>query len=343
MTDTTTSGAPEGPAAEPAAAAESSAFGAFGSARGSGLARGKRNHAPAPAATAAPTAYKPTALEVITPAREYRNPFTGEMSVNPPAESPAPAPAPEAEAPAPAPAAEAPAAAEPAAAAPAPAEEAPAPQAPAPAAEDSRPELTILPPAEVRQSALSWENRPRDERPEAPAPRRDERGERHERRDRGERWRDERPAYRPEPRPDHRADDRRGEEHRRPAPLPAAPPPAKGFFGWLKSLFAGPAAAPAVADHRSADSEIGRDGQPRRRRRRGGRGRHHGEPGGRPAEAYPARASEGAEHGERTGAPYGSGESRDGHHRRRRRGGRGRYRGDRGGPGPEGQQGGGAI
>src|SRR5262245_43829351 len=57
--------------------------GSFGATRGSGLARGKRPGASAAPASPAPaTGYKPTAVEVIAPASEYKNPFTGETSVN---------------------------------------------------------------------------------------------------------------------------------------------------------------------------------------------------------------------------------------------------------------------
>src|SRR5581483_6067311 len=99
MSDNEKSGAPEQASAdlpakasapaEPASASAPAA--AFGSTRGSGLARGKRPVAPsAPSTTpAAPVGYTPTAVEIITPAREYKNPFTGETSVSaPPANEP---------------------------------------------------------------------------------------------------------------------------------------------------------------------------------------------------------------------------------------------------------------
>jgi len=60
---------------------------AFGTSRGSGLARGKRKTttAPdAPAAQANANGYQPTAIEVITPKSEYSNPFTGETVVETP-------------------------------------------------------------------------------------------------------------------------------------------------------------------------------------------------------------------------------------------------------------------
>ena len=82
MTDPVQSGG-DAPAAEPNAGVPPSGatqpFGTFSSIRGSGLARGKRSTTPA-AASAAPAGtgeYKPTALEVIIPEREYKNPFGG--------------------------------------------------------------------------------------------------------------------------------------------------------------------------------------------------------------------------------------------------------------------------
>jgi len=80
MTDPVQSGG-DAPAAETNAPVPPSGntqqFGTFSSTRGSGLARGKRSTTPA-AASAAPAGtgeYKPTALEVIIPEREYKNPF----------------------------------------------------------------------------------------------------------------------------------------------------------------------------------------------------------------------------------------------------------------------------
>ena len=106
MPETEQSGAPTAAPADSAAAAPSAPAagsppptGAFGATRGSGLLRGKRPTIAAPsAASAAPSGYKPTALEVITPQREYKNPFTGETTVsapivNEPAPQAAPAPA----------------------------------------------------------------------------------------------------------------------------------------------------------------------------------------------------------------------------------------------------------
>lgn len=378
MTDTNTSGDDSAPGAAPsqtagqapAASAETGAFGAFqqtgafGSARGSGLARGKR--ASLPAASAAPAAksggYKPTALEVIIPQREYKNPFTGETAANPPAETPAESPA-QAERPAreyitpqPAPAPE-----------PAPRFDPPEMEIPAAAekfAEETaagKPELTILPPAQKPQPALKWESEPAsDSRPQAPIapfpPRRDDRPGNRGDSGRGQRFdgRESRPEGR-EPRQGQRHEGQESRREREPYPdrepshhEPRADVPQKsgGFFAWLKGLFAG---KPAVQPQRG-EGERAHDGQhQRRRRRRGGRGRHQGEyrggynaerGGSDPAGQGPSAPQEG---GQRR---YAEGESRGDFHggdRRRRRGGRGRFRDDRGGPRSEGQQGGGAI
>jgi hypothetical protein len=142
MSDTSTSGStpPEGPAATAGApVAPAADWGtASGANRGSGLARGKRVSSPAaPAApvsnTAASGTYQPSAVQVLKADSEYQNPFapvvapapvaaTSVASVvaNTPAEAPAPAFVP--------------------------------PSAPAPKAE-----LNILPPAEAKRPAQSWE------------------------------------------------------------------------------------------------------------------------------------------------------------------------------------------
>src|SRR3954471_17752431 len=95
MSDNNQSGASSTPGA--ASTGENPGFGVFGANRGSGLARGKRP-APAAAASAAPAApsgYKPSSLEVISPKSEYVNPFTGETAVDAPrANEPAPQAAP---------------------------------------------------------------------------------------------------------------------------------------------------------------------------------------------------------------------------------------------------------
>jgi len=397
MTDTNTSGADFAPGAgpsltdsqAPAASAATGAFGAtqpigaFGSVRGSGLARGKRTSTPA--ATAAPAAktgeYKPTALEVIIPEREYKNPFTGETSVNPPAEAPAeaqpsareyitPQP-PQAEAPAPgiehAPIVERDAAHD----------EAPS---------QERPELTILPPARPVQAAQSWERSPstdsksaepifplqqpregrRDDRSDSrPEPRADGREPRSDGR---ERRRDERTPREGQRRDD--SDSRYGRQHPDPrdypdgneprwgresfrrrepsaeAPRPETPKKPAGFFGWLKSLFGDKPAAQPHSGEGDRGQGLGHDGQHHRgRRRRGGRGRSRGEFRG--GEGFNAdRAGQGQSSPEGGQPRFQGGESRGdypGGEHRRHRGGRGRHRDDRGGPRSEGSQGGGAI
>lgn len=182
MSDNNQSGAPS---TTPGAAStgENPGFGVFGANRGSGLARGKRPAPPAAsnAAPAAPSGYKPSALEVITTKSEYVNPFTGETAVNAPRAN---EPAPQA-APAPAPVA-APARTEPvehverAPVASAPtftdapppvpsAAPTPVPTAPvakeadlfpldAPAASTEKASLNILPTEEPKRPAVSWES-----------------------------------------------------------------------------------------------------------------------------------------------------------------------------------------
>jgi hypothetical protein len=347
MTDTNPSGAPSGQAADtpaPAASAETTPAGSFGSTRGSGLLRGKRpTGATAPTASPARSDYKPTAVEIITPEREYRNPFASQEPERAPAAEPAGVEAP-------APAAEAPAA--PAA------PEAPAAQAEAPAqpVEEKR-EIQILPPAEAVRPAVSWESpsasrsepsgseRPvfradrredaeRGPRPEGAEPRYERREPRHDPyRGQPRDPRDE-PGYEAHPRFEQRP--RYEQRPQGSSAEPAAPAP-KGFIGWLKGLFGGakPAEAPAEREQGFGGERYG-DGQRPRRRHRGGRG-HGGGPQG-------FRGDRGPQAGDRF--PQGGdsenrgGERPGGNRRRRHRGGQGR---DRGGPRPEGHQGGGAI
>ena len=185
MSDIHTSGANSVPGAgpsqtdgqAPAAASDIGAFGAFptgavGAVRGSGLARGKRTSSPA--ASAAPAAhsgeYKPTALEVIVTQREYKNPFAEETAATPAAETPAPVAAVAPVAPVARTFTATPAVREYITPQPA-AESEPLPERPTPAEatiahedeadeseETAQPELTILPPAQSAQPALSWEN-----------------------------------------------------------------------------------------------------------------------------------------------------------------------------------------
>jgi len=352
MTDTNTSGAsfaPAAPTQAPAASAETPA-GSFGSTRGSGLARGKRpSGAATPSTIPVKADFKPTAVEIITPEREYKNPFASPEPVSAPAEEPAKVEIPEVAPVAPVQAAEAPVAqaAEP---------------APQPVQEPvvERSEIQILPPAESVRPAVSWESpsaargdadaaepsdRPqRDDRPTFRADRREDRqgGPRAEggepRRDSFQRQprdpreprqpRDPREARQPrDPRDYPQYEQRpRGEERRAPAPAP------KGFFGWLKSLFAGskPAETPTAAD--SPADQFG-GGHRHRRRHRGGRGGQ----GYRGDRFAPGGGSpQGGEQENRGGERYEGGPRR-----RRHRGGRGRDRG--GDNNSQGQQGGGAI
>jgi hypothetical protein len=372
MTDQNPSGASLAPAADtqaPAASAETPA-GNFGSTRGSGLARGKRqSSAAAPTGNTAKSDYKPTALEVITPTSEYRNPFASLEPENPPAAEPAKVEAPAAPIAAivePVVAVEATRLAEP---------------------EAEKPEIQILPPAEAIRPSVSWESpsanrsadasvreeRPRrDDRPtfrpdrredaaEAPRTEGEARAEgRNPRNDGFQRQprqpRDPREARQPrDPRFERQPRDPRDERPRyeqRPqgdqngSAAPAAPA-SKGFFGWLKSLFGGskPAEVPAPAPREFGGERTGGDGQRHRRRHRGGRGHggnHQGFRGerssfqGGPRHDGPRNDGQGGGEGEGRG-----GERHGGHRRRRHRGGPGRDRG--GEPRAEGHQGGGAI
>jgi len=300
MSSIESSGAPaEAPATNPAPDA---AFPTFGTTRGSGLARGKRpSTSPAAAtASAAPTDYKPTAIEVVHAPREYTNPFA---PVNPePAasvESPAPAPVQETAPVAPMIETRAPVAS---------IEESRA------AIEETPAELNILPPAEQKTAtAQTWESegfRPaRAERSE-----RAERAERPRREERPEAPADEavdiasipekflyvRPGvtFVPTPRNwggaprERRSHDEgapRTAESPRAAETPvatAAPEKSGGFLGWLKSLIGGsPATSEPVTAGTSSTGEQRRDGGGQRRHRggrnRGGQGAGGGQRGGR--------------------------------------------------------------
>jgi hypothetical protein len=363
MTDTEPSGALLAPAADrsaPAASAETTA-GNFGSTRGSGLARGKRpSSAAAPTATPAKSDYKPSAVEIITPAREYKNPFASPEAADVPAPQPAIVETP-----------------------PAPVAVVAAPQEPVvaqvpmftpePVAEKS--EIEILPPAESVRPAVSWEShsRPesegagqdlpsREERPTFRADRREDAASpaqaeapgqrtygREPRRD-GRQHRDPREARQPrDPREARQPRDPRDEQptreiqngrtgHGTPAAA-AARPASGGFIGWLKSLFGAkkPEEVPARRDF--AGEQDNRGGDRQRRRRRGGRGhaaQSQGFSGERSPQGGPRpEGYQGGEGDNRGGDPSG------GQGRRRHRGGRGRERG--GESRSEGRQGGGAI
>ncbi len=308
MSSSETSGAPaDATATTPAPAA---AFPTFGTTRGSGLARGKRpSTAAASTATAAPSDYKPTAIEVVNAPREYTNPFA------PAEEAAAPA------APAPAPVVETLPVIETVAAKPA------SVPAPAPVAEEPA-ELNILPPAEQRSApAQTWESEgfsptreprreraPREERSEAPA---DEAVDIDSippqflyvrpgvkfvptPRNWGGAPRERRPAGEHAPRAEASAST--APEARTHAPAPAK---SGGFLGWLKGLFGGesaPASAPVTAGGESSGEERREGGHRRHRSGRGGRGgeaggqrRHRGGRGGR------GRSHDGESQGSRQG------------------------------------------
>ena len=175
------------PAETPSAPAPAAEFGSFGASRGTGLARGKRRtSAPSPAASgAAPAApYRPTAVQVVTVASEYQNPFA---PATPPEPEPAPAPEPTAIASDQAPVAPVAPTVEQTTPAPAP-EQPAAPAAPQPVASapDSapaeKPVLNILPPANSRRTTEHWESpsadlKPADARPTFQPGRREGRGD----------------------------------------------------------------------------------------------------------------------------------------------------------------------
>ena len=320
---------------------------AFSNNRGSGLARGKRPaNPPAPTASAAPaTEYKPTAVSILTAPTEYKNPFAPPAPVVAPVEAapvvadlPAPAPA-TVQAPLPAtPVAEASAPVSPVTSEPVriPYE---TPVRTGPSEPEPMPELKILPPEATKRVEHNWESdsfrnvasQPAGEpgrTPDAPRPPRDDR-------------RNERPVFRPER---DRRDDRPADERAEARPAwagPARPPgneqagtrtpppskseaPAKsgGFFAWVKQLFGGAPAAPKseASSEPRGEREYPQEGQYRRRRRRGGRGRNfQGDQRG-PRDGQSGGQSGGDQRG------YG-GEQRH-HGRRHRHHGGGDYRGN---------------
>ncbi len=382
MSDQPTSGEQVPAPATPAGAApvavtpgDDRPIGAFGTARGSGLARGKRATPPAATATAPAGSYKPTAIEVIKPQREYTNPFASEAPAAAPANEPAPQAAPtslEVNGPVTSasepPAVTAPAAGEPVGA---------PPEVIQPSVEKA--EIKILPPAEAKRPAVSWgeATHETDTRPQ-PEPRASFQPERRERKfepreprpfeprePREPRSFEPREAREPhsfepreprEPRPfeprgqPRDSSEARGQRNDRPAER-AQPAPKKsgGFFAWLKGLFGGKSGTGAptpVEDRNFRDNREGGDFQ--RRRHRGGRGRggyqgdNRGPRDGQPRDQYQGGGNQGGSGYQGSDQPQGE-RNFEGGGRRRRRGGRGRYRDDRGGPRPEGQQGGGAI
>jgi hypothetical protein len=383
MTDTNSSGALFAPAADtsaPAASTETPA-GNFGSTRGSGLARGKRaSSAAAPTANPAKSDYKPTAVEVITPQREYKNPFASPEPASAPVEEPVKV---QIEA---APTA---AAIEP--------ESRPVASVPMFTSEPEaeKPEIQILPPAEAVRPSVSWESpsasaaasesptdgrpdaarhddrpmfrpdrrdgTPHETQPEARGPRFDAREpgrdsfRREQRQPRDPRDarqpRDPREARQPrDPRDARQPRDPRDERpqyDQRPrrdqnGPVERAAPVAKPATGGFLGWLKNlfGAKKPEVAP---APREPG--GEPfsdgfRPRRRHRG-GRGHG---GNPQGYRGDRSSQGGPRpdGFRGGeGENGGGDRQGGHRRRRHRGGPGHDRG--GEPRAEGQQGGGAI
>jgi len=312
MSEVTTSGETSVASAETVSAPPAAAP-SFGTSRGSGLARGKRPSAPAPATAANKDAsigaYQPTSIQVVNHQTEYKNPFAPEpapvavettVKIEQPtasvlAEQPAPA--------APTPVAEvAPAAT-------------PAPVAtftPTPkAVVEPKSELKILPPEEKARPAQSWEIGGQPEQPAASAnPRREGRPDfrptrRQDQPVRNDQPRsDDRPArsehseprneFRPrEPRREQSGERREQSSARReprtfePKPTPAVAEAKKsGFLGWLKGLFSGDsaektqAATPAPSQRQDEQSGEGRryEGGNRGGNRggqynRGGRGR----------------------------------------------------------------------
>ncbi|KXU36414.1 hypothetical protein AXK12_03320 [Cephaloticoccus capnophilus] len=339
---------------------------AFGTSRGSGLARGKRKTITAPDAPAPQpnsNGYQPTAIEVITPKSEYSNPFTGETVVETPRqeelsqietpkhEEPLIRTSPTSEE----------STAEP--------ETSTTPNSSESSGEtpttqvQPKPELKILPPAQPNRSRQSWEspsehparraaaaatdsektnNAATAEAPRSRSPRGSSEGRptfQPERRSRSPRSdagsekpsREERPKREP-----------RSEHGPRAAGSPTAKPTAKpqGFFGWLKSLFGGGNSKPSASGSKaSGRSEQRHEGGPKRRSR-GGRGRGTGNGPRSGSESFSGRRNGEKTAGEHASPSRGLDEQRD-RPRNRSRGGRG-GRG-RSGPRSEGQQSGGAI
>jgi len=248
---------------------------AFGNSRGSGLARGKRPSASAPATSkeAASSSYQPTAIQVVNHQREYKNPFAPEPAPTPVIETPANVEQPAASVPAEQPAPATPVAVVTPVATPAPVE---IKTIASEAIVEPKAELKILPPEGKARPAQSWEIGGQSEQPAANTNSRREgrpdfRPQRHEDRqarnaDRSAR-NDDRPArseqpqeprneFRPrEPRREQSSERREqfGEQRREqrtfePKPTPAVAEAKKsGFLGWLKGLFSGDTAQPTPA------------------------------------------------------------------------------------------------
>lgn len=381
MSDTVTSGEPNPANTETAGATPSVATtgtplptGTFGgNNRGSGLARGKRPaQSAAPSAASSASNYQPTAIEMITHEREYKNPFAPVEAAPAPAET-KPVESPVVSTPEPVftpaatpvvqPVSTETVKPEPVAAQPAPVIEKKPYVSPVGPTPETKGELNILPPETVKRPAQDWDqngNRPRrDERPTFRTERdRREGGRSFDPREQNvntprepRQPRDPREAREPrQPRdPREARPERRPEQQPRPAYVPKAnretpqveEKPSGGFIGWLKGLFG---SKPAVVAKTEERREHGRgDGHGHHNRHRGGRGRGGENRGPR----------EGGGQGSQPGQFNRSEEGQRGENRfegggRRRRGGRGRHGGGGGGPRhddprPEGQQGGGAI
>ncbi len=292
----------------------------FSNNRGSGLARGKRPASPpAPAATPSEAEYKPTAVSIVTAPAEYKNPFAPPAPAEAPA-SPEATPAAEAAA---NPAGETPAAEVPTAAR--------VTAEPTEGEAEVKPELKILPPETPKRVEHSWESQSfrnvagrtqgdQPHEPEAPFA-----GGPARRDDRRDDRRGERPVFRPERerRSERPAEFHGGRGDENPTDTAVEAKKSGGLFGWVKKIFGGPAAQPESPAAEARDQrEPGRDGPQRRRRHRGGRGRHfRGESSG-PREGQPG--------GQFSGEPRGQGGNHHhgGRRRRRHRGGGGGYRGD---------------
>lgn len=353
----------------PAAATEPSSF---GTSRGSGLARGKRPTVVAPTAASAASRgeYKPTAVQVIVAEREYQNPFAPETP--PSQELVSPVPAFEKRASVEASTASAPADAESSRiqetvitasplAEPRGTEEMPLAEVqekPEPTPEKSS--ITILPPAEPRRPATSWDHASSQEeggrsetaekREDRPSFRPDRRGDR----SRGEGFRnggqgnprdgrrDGREArFQREDRPSRENRGNRGpgpDRNAAPArtftpqpPAPSNPEPTKksgGFVSWIKGIFGG---SPAETPSDRAPGRTPNDRESPRFEDRGGSRRRQGGGGRRFDQRGPREGQGGEFRGYGSGEHSGGGDS-GGNRRRRHRGGRGRNRGDFGSP-----------
>ena len=290
--------------------------------------------ASAPAATPVKSDYKPTAVEVITHEREYKNPFASQEAASAPAAEPAKCRGPRGATPRRKPrpqAADAPAA--------------PA-SPPEPVAE--KPEIQILPPAEAARPAVRWES------PSARLRRESQPGDRP---DRGS----------GEGRPTFRADRRDDRERAASGGTRLPPQPAAARARARSSISAPAPSSRSRRDRAPQAAEAGRrrllrlaEGPVRRqqagRGARRARGRAASPPARATATAGATAADAGAAAASRATAatappraasrrPAGGenrgGDRQGGRRRRRHRGGFGRDRG--GDPRSEGHQGGGAI